>query len=218
MEPDQIKFYNTEYLNLSTRGLNGLYHKYTHRLMENLVPKHTYKNTLELGIGNNQHKKYVLHSYSLYIGIDLQSKFFSDVEFVKGDVSFLPFKNNSVQRIIVTCLLHHIGSVIKVLTEIKRIIDKESDFNITIIVPCDPGVLYRFFRYVIGKIRKFKRKEEETVSATVIHYLEHTGSYPSIDTLIKYCFSEFFILKKNYPLNLETWNFNLFSVYNISKK
>jgi ubiquinone/menaquinone biosynthesis C-methylase UbiE len=94
--------------------------------MENLVPKHTYKNTLELGIGNNQHKKYVLHSYSLYIGIDLQSKFFSDVEFVKGDVSFIPFKNNSVQRIIVTCLLHHIGSVIKVLTEIKRIIDEDS--------------------------------------------------------------------------------------------
>ena len=218
MEPDQLKFYNTEYLNLSTRGLNGLYHKYSHRRMENFVPKHTYKNTLELGIGNNQHKKYVLHSYSLYIGIDLQSKFFSDVEFVKGDVSFIPFKNNSVQRIIVTCLLHHVGSVIKVLREIKRIIDKESDFNITIIVPCDPGMLYRFFRFIVGNIRKVKRNEEETVTARVIHYLEHTGSYPAIDTLIKYCFSEFHILKRNYPLNLETWNFNLFSVYNISKK
>ena len=217
MIPEQLEFYNSKFLNLSTSGLSGLYHKYSHRKMEKLVPRQIYGNTLELGVGDNQHQIYVSVPYSMYIGIDLRPGSYSDVEFIQGDVNFIPLKDNSIQRVIVTCLLHHVGSTIKVLTEINRIIDNNSDFDITIIVPCDPGILYRFVKFIRDFFIKVKSGQGEAVSARYIHYIEHIGSYPSIDRCIKYVFSEFLVSKKSYPLNLETWNLNLFSVYNISK-
>lgn len=212
MEIIQKKFYENNYNDIVSKSIFSLGHKYMHTKMEIKEKPEEYERVLEIGVGFGEHKKYINYGKFVY-GIDLkihQSKIKESYLFSQGDAQSLPYKSKIFDRVIVTCLLHHLSNPIKALQEIKRVVNPKFDNQITILVPCDPGIGYRLSRIGI----RFKLKKSNFDHA-LIHYLEHQNSYPAIDTAIKYVFGDEKVKVTYYPFRLKSWDLNIFSVYNI---
>jgi ubiquinone/menaquinone biosynthesis C-methylase UbiE len=65
-----------------------------------------------------------------------------EVKFVAADVEELPFKSESFDRVISTCLFHHLGNPLKGFEELRSVTRKGQ--TISILIPNDPGMMYRF--------------------------------------------------------------------------
>ena len=81
--------------------------------------------------------KYTLSDYR-------NTKFVSEnpkISFEIVDVHKTPYTDNSFDRVIATCLLHHLDNPIIALQEIRRIV--KTDGIVSISLPCDPGLAYR---------------------------------------------------------------------------
>ena len=212
MEQIQKKFYEDNYNEIVSESIFSLGHKYMHKKMESKKQNKKYRRILEIGVGLGEHRKYIEDSDLIY-GIDLlvhQSDLSKSYLFTQGDAQKLPYKTKTFDRLIVTCLLHHLHNPIEALQEMKRVVNPQKNNKITILVPCDPGIGYRLSRLGIKlKLKKASFNHE------LIHYLEHQNSFPAIDTAIKYVFSGEKVLVDYYPFRFKNWDLNIFSVYNI---
>jgi ubiquinone/menaquinone biosynthesis C-methylase UbiE len=212
VEQIQKKFYEDNYNEIVSNSVFSLGHKYMHKKMETGRRGHKHKRILEVGVGLGEHREYIEDCELIY-GIDLlihKSEISKSYLFTQGDAQKLPYKSKVFDRVIVTCLLHHLHNPIGALQEMKRVINPQTGNKITILVPCDPGIGYRISRIGI----KFKLKKSN-FNHELIHYLEHQNSYPAIDTAIKYVFGEDKIIVDYYPFKIKNWDINIFSVYNI---
>ena len=133
------------------------------------------------------------------------------IKYKVADVQNLPFKTSSFDRVISTCLLHHVNDVEKALLEIKRV-TKKSDGLISIYLSCDPGILNRLLRslLIMPKARKLGFSEYEIFIAR-----EHKNHFQSIDSMINHVFKGQNIHKKYYPFYIKSWNLNVFVIYQI---
>jgi SAM-dependent methyltransferase len=214
MESLQKEFYASYYSQIVKSSYNSLGHRLMHSLMEKNISKKYFGRVVELGVGDNQHLKFVKHKYNSFVGLDLRVAKELRGNFINADILNIPIKNKSVDRVIVTCLMHHLGNPVQALKEIKRIINEDANFNVTILVPCDPGFLYRIIRIKT----QHTMKRLGIINPSLIHYLEHVGSYPAIDNMIRYVFEGHKVQKRNYPFLINSWNFNLFSIFSINSK
>lgn len=212
MEQIQKKFYEDNYNEIVSESIFSLGHMYMHKKMESRSPNKKYRRILEIGVGLGEHRKYIEDS-ELIFGIDLlvhQSDISISYLFTQGDAQKLPYKSKTFDRLIVTCLLHHLHNPIEALQEMKRVMNPQKGNQITILVPCDPGIGYRLSRLGI----KLKLKKS-SFNHELIHYLEHQNSFPAIDTAIKYVFESEKVIVDYYPFRFKNWDLNIFSVFNI---
>ena len=209
----------------ANKGFNGFLFDFTHKKLE-LIPRISYgrkrisSKVLEVGAGSGQHLKFVEKTYSKYTLTDInfslmlennrESKF-AKIEYKVADVQNLPFKTGSFDRVISTCLLHHVNDVEKALLEIKRV-TKKSDGLISIYLSCDPGILNRLLRslLIIPKAKKLGFSEYNIFIAR-----EHKNHFQSIDSMINHVFKGQNIHKKFYPFYVKSWNLNTFCIFQI---
>jgi ubiquinone/menaquinone biosynthesis C-methylase UbiE len=198
-----------------SRGLNGRFHKYTHLKLESRNQKTYYSNVLEIGSGNGEHLKFITHNYSKYYMFDLvyPKKIIKSkrIKFVKGDVHKMPFKTESFDRIILTCVLHHLQDPMKALREISRVAKKGAE--ISILLPSDPGILFRLARFLFAN-KSLKKFEIENIY--LLRALEHRNHYTSLDAMINSIFSN--VSANNYPFFMKSYDLNLFTIYKIVKE
>ena len=197
-----------------SRGLNGRFHKYSHLKLERRNKSTFYSDVLEVGSGNGEHLKFITHDYSKYYMLDQQkpknltkSK---KIKFVKGDVHRLPFKDAAFDRIIVTCVLHHLADPMKALGEISRVAKQGAE--ISILLPADPGMLFRFARLVFSD-KSLKRGGIKNIK--LLRALEHRNHYLSLNTMIRSTFAT--VSARNYPFLIKSHNLNFFTIYKIVK-
>jgi ubiquinone/menaquinone biosynthesis C-methylase UbiE len=67
------------------------------------------------------------------------------IKFILAYATSIPSGHNLFDRVIVTCVLHHIPNLELALTEIRRVAKPGAQINLY--VPCDPGSLYRGVRH-----------------------------------------------------------------------
>lgn len=181
--------------------------------------------TLELGGGSGEHLPFVKEFPSLeYTSLDLRvpkddtylkeldPNFRSVIKFVKGDAEKLDFESGYYDRIVITCLLHHVSDPLAVLLEAKRVL--RTGGELSIVLPCDPGFLNQLVKRFISypQLRKLSRVRPE-----LFYALEHRNHISSLIEQVKYVFKDDLLEFHYRPFYLKTWNMNLLVVCHITK-
>lgn len=213
------EYYQYYYNKISECGFSGWLFSVTHKKLE--LPKKLImagSSILEVGAGTGQHFKYVNKNYKAYcmtdINPDLFPRHFEDlsnkVSYKVSDVNALPFKDLEFDRVISTCLLHHLADFENALIEIKRV--TKPGGLISIYLSCDPGILNRLLRsiIVIPKSRK-----SGFLAYKLFIAKEHRNHFSSIDTVLRDVYKGDLIKCKYYPFRLPSWNLNAFVIYQI---
>jgi len=218
MSIDENEFCNSIYGEIQGRGFCGRYVAFSHRALEKnlgFIPRDA--KILEVGGNLGEHSKFVTHEYESYLITD---KRFVDAKPLNNLISFevanvedLPFPDSSFDRVLSTCLLHHLDDPERGLREMRRVVKAGGLISLTL--PCDPGVFYRLGK-AIGPYRAMK-KSFKNFSPKYLHYVQHRNHFSSLETKIDQVFQKDQIKSRNYPFFVPFWNVNLFRIYQIQK-
>ena len=190
----------------------------SHQLMEKNIPYREYNEILEVGAGIHPHIAYLSHNFKNYyccenskFTINFLKKNFPSIKtiYLEGEKISI---NKKFDRIILSHSLEHIYKPEVLLLKLYSMLKKNGLMSIAI--PTDPAILYRFMRF-------FKKKFFSNYKITEIEYdyinsIEHINSFFNNDVIIKYLFKNY--KKYYYPFNFLPVDFNIFSFYQITKK
>lgn len=206
---------------------NSLSNRILHKLIEKPFKSNRNLDILEVGANAGEHLPYVAPGYANYIMTDIRP--LSDdsaldkirkkspsggvIDFQIADVQLLPFKDSSFDRSISTCLFHHLDNPILAFREMKRV--TKTGGTISILIPNDPGILYRGLRG-ITTLRAAK-KEGIYREAQLVHAIEHRNHYLQLKTLLNSQFRKDKITVSNFPFKINSYNLNALTVFHIHK-
>ncbi len=197
------------------RGIGAIAVKMTHRAMERTHRNCKYDNVLEVGAGQGQHFEFVKHRFNKYYITDIvQPSIKNRINvFTKAEnVQKMSFSDSSFQRVIVTCLLHHVEKPEEALNEIRRVL--VTGGNATIFLPCDPGLLVRMLRActTARKARKLGFLGYKLMNAR-----DHRNHFGSLLEMVNYVFKNDTVKTKFFPFIFHSWNLNTFVIINVTK-
>lgn len=218
-------FYSNYYLRMFNSekktkfNVADIAYKFTHEALEKDVLRDNLdQKILEIGAGNGEHLRFVKQNFREYIMVDKQKPkqlLFKNkkVKFIEKDINDCVFKPNSFDRVIITCVLHHLDNPFSMLTKIK--IWLKPGGTVSIFLPCDPGIIVRLSRafFVNPKAKKLGFYKYHLLNA-----LEHKNHVWGLQIILKEIFHKYNISITYYPFNIPSNNFNLFSIWQITKK
>lgn len=126
------------------------------------------------------------------------------VNFVTGNAEKISFPDSYFDRVVSTCLLHHVNDPLAVLLESRRVVSNGGE--VAFILPADPGMLNRLIKLLITypRIRK-----NSSFDPRLIYALEHPNKIDSLLALLKFVFEKDDYKIKYYPFKVPSWNLNL---------
>ena len=211
------EFYEKSFEGLYATGFTGLLKGFVHKIMESPFSNSKFEKILEVGAGSGTHLNYVGANFKEYyatdivVNRDLSSKAVPEKVFVLAqDAQKLDFGSTNFDRVIATCLIAHLDNPIQALNEWRRM--AKDGGNITIYIPCEPGLLLRLFRFIF-LLPKSLLKGVSNFNSSIV--LEHRNSYLFIKHAIKNEFANDKMKLTRYPFPFLGWNFNIFAVVNI---
>ncbi len=180
---------------------------------------------LKLGGGSGEHLPYVSYEPKIsYTLLDLRkattnkhsnnisSALLKKVSYLTGDAQNIPFADSYFDRVLSTCLLHHVDDVLTVLQEVRRVTSKGGE--IAFLMPTDPGILNRLIKRVVSypKLSKISPIKPELYYA-----LDHKNHVASILEQVKYVFQSDIVEFHYRPFYFKSWNLNLLVVAAITR-
>lgn len=212
-----VQLYNT--LNYGSSLSNRLLNL-SHSLAENtLVNKTHLRSIIEVGAGPGVHLEFVRHSFDEYFVTDLRrdmirkakrkyaSKREKRIFYIQENAAHLSFKNDRFDRLIAIHVLEHLQEPHEVLAEWARVVSSRG--IITIVIPCDPGLLWRIGRHFGPRRNAFKFGLEYDYWMA----REHINSAYNIINLIRYYFDR--VQETWFPTRLPSVDLNLFFIAHI---
>lgn len=215
-------WYDRHYSTTSATANGSMFERYMHRAMEaSFSPSDSFDRVLEVGGNRGEHVKYVQHAFQTYVLSDL---FMPDVTgevdldprvvAEAADVQDLPYGDGEFDRVIATCLLHHVPDPFAALSEMRRVLKPGG--RLTILLPTDPGLGYRVAqRATSGRAARRKGIGE---FFKLVHALDHLNHFESISRQIHYVFRHDVVETSWQPLRVPSWNVNLFTVQQIERR
>jgi ubiquinone/menaquinone biosynthesis C-methylase UbiE len=181
--------------------------------------KRKFDTVLEIGAGTGLHFKYIKHDFSKYISSDIRNpgkklEKISDErhEFLILNAENLEtFKNESIDRIVIICVLPHLNDPEKALGEFARVLKKGGVMDIY--VPCEPSLLLGIAQRLSTKVKM----ERLGYDYEKIIRREHRNHYPLLRMLIHEIFENDDVVIRHFPPGIKFWQFSLFSTFRISK-
>jgi ubiquinone/menaquinone biosynthesis C-methylase UbiE len=176
---------------------------------------------LEVGAGTGSHVQYVEMSYDAYHLTDASDEMLAlanqklatfapgRLVFEKQDAAALSYADASFDRLIATHVLEHIPDPVAVLAEWDRVVRPGG--AISILLPCDPGVLWRFGRYLGPRSTALKAGVEYDYLVSA----EHVNSIFNLVTFIRYHFDD--VHERWHPAGVPVPDLNLFYLCHIYK-
>ena len=109
-----------------------------------------YPLTVEVGAGEGQHLPYVRHRFERYVLTDKRASGSTEqlppgAEFMSADAQDLPFESGTVDRLVSTCVLHHLPDPEAALQSWRRVV--RGNGVLTILLATDPGFAHRLGRH-----------------------------------------------------------------------
>ena len=132
------------------------------------------------------------------------------VTWVQSDISSFVLESKSIDRVISSCVFHHLENPYDVLRNVKRILKPGGLFSL--FLPSDPGIISRLSRELTVKPRA-KRLGFEKYD--LMAALEHRNHYWGLKTMVEEVFSGCSISRKYYPLPIPIGNLSLYSIWQI---
>jgi SAM-dependent methyltransferase len=200
------------------KGIGANAVRRTHSTLEKAWGKgDRFKKVLEVGAGNGEHLDFVQHDFDQYIMLDLRkidlgSKWNSDlrIKTIEGNAESLPFETGEFDRVISTCLLHHVERPELVLLEIERVLSLEG--TATIFLSCDPGLAVRTLRK-LTVARSAKKKGFHGYNLMISR--DHRNHFGSLLEMARFVFRERNFKVKYYPFGIKSWNLNGYVVITV---
>jgi phosphatidylethanolamine/phosphatidyl-N-methylethanolamine N-methyltransferase len=213
MELDE--FYEKYYRHATESWIVKKNHSYSHRMLERGV-NGNFEHVLELGAGSGEHFQFVRHDFQSYLLSDLRAEtsFTTEdqrVRFESFDAEVIPYDEDCFQRVVTTCLLHHVKDVRGTLEEMRRVATHGGLISVNI--AADPGLLYRF----IWSATSGRRLRNQGLKfPKSVHYQEHRGHFIGIREIALEVFKNDSISFKYYPFTfIPTHQANIFAVMQV---
>lgn len=204
------------------RGLAGWVMRRSHALLEkDFGPDVHFARVLEVGAGSGVHLRYVRHSFESYVMTDTSSamlervaewpraKASGTVSARVADAAHLDLPDASVDRLIATHVLEHLPQPQLVMEEWLRVVRPGG--VLSIVLPCDPGMLWRLGRHFGPRARGRSRGlEYDYVMA-----LEHINPVNNLVAIIRH-----HALRRRerwWPAMLPSMDLNLIYAVNITR-
>jgi SAM-dependent methyltransferase len=217
-------FYDDAYEQVMGTGLIGKYWKLIHSQIEALRDSRHDSIVLEVGAGHGQHFDQTNSSSALYIETDIRKSMGYELPFEKNDLllrgrikrnanaeDFSKIPSNSIDSIVVTCVLAHLTNPELALCEWRRVLKLGG--SLVVYIPCEPGLALRVVRFFTTR-RKFASRG---VRQQDLHWLEHRNHYLYLKLLIRNVFVNDSVRFLRYPLHLLPWDLNLYCLTSIKK-
>lgn len=230
MSKELQNFYENFYAKTQYTGAMGRFHDFYHRKLEKHHKSNTGNRILEIGAGFAEHLKFVSSDFQSYvisdIHLDESNRYLvsnleslgllndNRIEFAKSDVALLPFKNDEFDRVIVTCVLHHVSNLEVALQEIRRVTRNKG--QISVYLPCDPGLLYRLIRHFASHAKQAKIMNASMSYVKFIWSLEHINHFPGILSKIRWIFREDDLAIQGVISRLLPFDFSIFKIIQIT--
>jgi phosphatidylethanolamine/phosphatidyl-N-methylethanolamine N-methyltransferase len=223
MDPLIVQHYR-DYNDVYYTGALGLFERWAHKALEKNVIKDNNCLVLDIGGGDGQHVPFLNGNFSQYIILDLLNhsdtpnpkiakKDLPKVNFLLGNAEKLPFNDNSIDRIVLTCILHHVNSPSSVLSECRRVL--RNGGVLSVFLPNDPGMLYRWIRHFAAHKKYAKKTKRPIDEIKFLWAIEHKNHVLGISTVVKRIFQSDIVSRRLNPFPFLSWNFNLFQIYQI---
>lgn len=125
----------------------------------------------------------------------------------KQDATSLTYPDHSFDRLIATHVLEHLPNPVEVLKEWSRVVRPQG--VISIVLPCDPGILWRLGRY-LGPRRNARKLG---IAYDYLQAAEHINSIFNLVVFIRHHFED--VSELFYPARIRAPDLNLFYVCHI---
>ena len=192
--PDEIirEWYDEHYSLISASADGSFFSRYMHRRMEHRYGAgDSFDRVLEVGGNRGEHIPFVRHAFGEYVLTDLHPPTLDPalsidprVSTLVCDVASMPFDTGYFDRVIATCLLHHVDSPLRAAQEMRRV--TRTGGVITILVPTDPGLAYR-----VGKAAtsgRAARRAGLSERHRLLGALDHSNHFVSIKEQVRHAF------------------------------
>lgn len=203
-----------------TASANGsFFESYMHRQLEApLSGNDRFDRVLELGGNRGEHFPYVRHRFSEYVLTDLEVPELPDdlssdsrIQLESCDAGDLPYPDSSFDRVIMTCVMHHVDSPLEAAAQMRRV--TRPGGVISILVPTDPGTAYRWGREVTSGVMARRRGLHKQMS--LVHAVSHHNHFRSIRRQLQHVFGSDEVLLNYRPFRVPSMNMNAFSVWTV---
>lgn len=221
--PDELlrRWYSEHYSTVAATADGSFVGRYMHRALE-----HGYgagdtglDRVLEVGGNRGEHVPFVRHPYAEYVLTDLRPPTVPDalrrdprLRLEAADVQDLPFDDGRFDRVVATCLMHHVPSPLLALRQMRRV--TRPGGRITVLLPADPGIVYRVAKALTSGRQAARRglsEEHRMVSA-----LDHPNHVGSILVQLRHAFTEDTVRERWLPFRIPSWNANAFVVLDVT--
>jgi phosphatidylethanolamine/phosphatidyl-N-methylethanolamine N-methyltransferase len=222
------QWYKNNYNRINATAVpNSLPNQILHKLIEKSFKSNANMRVLEVGSNAGEHLPYVSADFASYVMTDIRplaadgtlERIRSDhtgagiIQFQIADVHNLPFEDNSFDRVISTCLFHHLDNPMEAFREARRV--TKIGGTVSILIPNDPGILYRMLRGLTTLQTAKKNGLHEEVQ--LVHAIEHKNHYLQLRTLLAHVFRQDETTAAFFPLKIKSYNLNALTIFHIKK-
>ncbi|MEI2641588.1 MAG: class I SAM-dependent methyltransferase [Candidatus Nanopelagicales bacterium] len=210
-----------DYSSINASANGSFFERYTHAAME---PPWShgmaFPNVLEVGANRGEHIPYVHHEFHRYIASDIEppqllAEVAADprIEPLACDIAALPARDQTFDRVVVTCVLHHVESPYDAAFELRRV--TRVGGLLTILVPNDPGAAYRWGKALTTG--RYARKSGRSRQSALADAIGHHNHYRSIRIQLREAFRDDAVSVRWLPFRVPAVELNAFTVWNIRR-
>ena len=218
------RWYADEYAKNAYGGGAGIVQSLMHKSLEKSHTSAThFSNVLEIGGNVGEHLAYVNHSFDEYVLSDLYDSIpehdkatFArrNVSFVVADATSMPWPDDAFDRVLNTCVIHHVSDPEQALEEIRRVLKPGGVADV--FLPADPGLTFRLARR-IGPVRSAQKSGLGKVKR-LVDARDHHNHIGALRVLVRHVFRHDDVRERVYPIPKLSWNLSLFHTFRITKR
>jgi phosphatidylethanolamine/phosphatidyl-N-methylethanolamine N-methyltransferase len=213
------EWYQKFYSDVAASADGSFMARYMHRALESRRDQtENFPRVLEVGANRGEHVAFVRHRFDEYFLTDIRTpqvpaQLLEDtrIKTAISDVTDLPYADFAFDRVISTCVLHHVDSPLQAALEMRRV--TKSGGVVSLLIPTDPGLAYRLGKALTSG--RAARRRGIGPLHDLVGALDHPNHFRSIRTQLMHAFRDDLPQIDWFPWRLPGVDTNAFVVFHV---